>query len=206
MAKVDYKKDLKTLYKAPEDGFVFVQVPSLNYLMIEGMGDPSTSLLFQNSVEALYGIAYAVKFAAKAGRIGPEYTIAPLEGLWWCEGVGGFDAEHRHLWHWRLQIPQPPHVDDGMVRKAADGLEAKGKVGPFGSVRLENFEEGLCVQTLHVGPFSSEGPKIEEMHRFALESGYGLRGMHHEIYMSDHRRTPPEKLRTILRQPVEKTD
>jgi len=205
MEKIEFKKDYKALYTAPQKSCVLVEVPSMQYLMVDGMGDPNTAPEFHSGVAALYEIAYTVKFAAKKAGIGPEYSVAPLEGLWWCEGTEDFDVEHRELWQWRLQIPQPPHVDAGMVRAAVQDLRKKGKESRLEDVRLETFEEGLCVQTLHIGPFNTESPAVEAMHKFVADSGLSLRGKHHEIYMSDFRRTAPEKLKTILRQPVSKS-
>ncbi|MFZ2448860.1 MAG: GyrI-like domain-containing protein [Syntrophobacteraceae bacterium] len=204
MSKFDFKKDFKALYKAPEKGFVFVEVPPMLYLMADGVGDPNIAPEFPAAVEALYGTAYTIKFSLKKAGVGPEYTVAPLSGLWWCAGIEGFDVENRDIWRWTMMIAQPPHVERAMVDEAVAALTAKGKKGPLDRIRFETFDEGLCVQTLHVGPYCEEGPKIEAMHRFVHEEGYSLRGRHHEVYLSDPRRTAPEKLKTILRHPVSK--
>ncbi|MHC1726460.1 MAG: GyrI-like domain-containing protein [Syntrophobacteraceae bacterium] len=205
MSKIDFKKDFKAWYKAPENGFVFVELPPVQYLMIDGAGDPNSVPEFQSAVETLYGVAYTIKFSAKKAGVGPEYSIPPLDGLWWCEGMQGcFDPENRSLWRWSLMLIQPHHVNGAMVLAAAEQLTAKGKQGPFGGLRLQSLEEGLCVQTLHVGPYCDEAPRITAMHRYVEDVGYLLHGKHHEIYLSDPRRTSPEKLKTILRNPVVK--
>lgn len=208
MSKIDYKKDFKAWYKAPEKGCVFIDIPPLQYLMIDGAGDPNTAPAFHAAVEALYGIAYTIKFSAKKSGIGPEYSIAPLDGLWWCEGMeeGCFDPENRSLWRWTLMLVQPAHIDGAMLHSAVAQMDAKGKKGPFGDLRLATLEEGPCIQTLHVGPYSDEAPSIAAMHRHIEDQGYVPHGRHHEIYLSDPRRTSPEKLKTILRQPVRKSE
>jgi hypothetical protein len=172
--------------------------------MIDGAGDPNTVPEFQAAIETLYPVAYTIKFSLKNAGIGPEYTVAPLDGLWWCEGMMGFDAENRSLWQWTLMIPQPSHIERAMMDSAVSQLIAKGKAGLWKGIRLEAFDEGLCVQTLHIGPYWDEGPRIAAMHTFVHDEGYELRGKHHEIYLSDPRRTSPEKLKTILRHPVSK--
>ncbi len=204
MQKIDFKKDLKELYKASGNGFAYVEVPSMLCLMIDGAGDPQSSPEFQAAVETLYGVAYTIKFSVKKAGSGPEYSIPPLSGLWWCNGMEGFDPEKRDLWLWTLMLAQPPQIDTQMLTSAIGQLKEKGKKGLLSEIRLERFSEGLCVQTLHIGPYSNEGPRIAAMHKFIHDQGYALRGKHHEIYMSDPRRTSPEKLKTILRNPVTK--
>lgn len=204
MEKIDFKKDFKPLYKAAQGSFVFVEVPALLYLMVDGAGDPNTAPEFQQAIETLYGAAYTLKFSLKKAGIGPEYSVAPLDGLWWCDGMEGFDIENRDKWRWTVMIAQPPHIRREMVDSALAELDRRGKKVLWDRLRLETFEEGLCVQTLYVGPYSDEGPTIAAMHKFAEDRGCSLRGRHHEIYMSDPRRTAPEKLKTILRHPVSK--
>lgn len=204
MEKIDFKKDFKTLYNPPAKGFAFVDVPALKYLMIDGMGDPNTVPAFQVSIETLFGVAFTTKFAAKKAGAEPEYTVPPLSGLWWCEGIEGFDPDKRNLWRWTLMIAQPPHIENEMVRSAVSQLVEKGKQGLWEQIRLETLDEGLSIQTMYMGPYCDEAPTIAAMHRFVMEKGYSLRGRHHEIYLSDPRRTTPEKLKTILRHPVSK--
>jgi len=204
MQKIDFKKDFKELYKAPANGFTYVEVPSMLCLMIDGAGDPQNNPEFQSAIETLYSVAYTIKFSGKKAGSGPEYSIPPLSGLWWCNGMEGFDPENRDMWLWTLMLAQPPQIDMQMLTSAIGQLKEKGKKGLWSEIRLESFSEGLCVQTLHIGPYSDEGPRIAAMHKFIHDQGYALRGKHHEIYMSDPRRTSPEKLKTILRHPVTK--
>ncbi len=202
MEKIDFKKDFKALYNPPRGAFTFVEVPPIAYLMVDGAGDPNTAPEFQPAIETLYGAAYTLKFSLKKAGIGPEYSLAPLDGLWWCDGIEGFDQNNREIWRWTLMIAQPPHIKKETVDSAVSELVAKGKRGLWERLRLEILDEGLCVQTLYVGPYSDEGPTIAAMHKFVEDEACSLRGRHHEIYMSDPRRTAPEKLRTILRHPV----
>jgi len=200
--KLDFKKDFKELYNPSRGSFTFVELPAISYLMLDGAGDPNTAPEFQQSIETLYGTAYTLKFSLKKAGIGPEYSVAPLDGLWWCEGMEGFDPDNREIWRWTLMIAQPPHIKEEMLNTALSALVAKGKKGLWERIRLEVLNEGLCVQTLYIGPYCDEGPTIAAMHKFIEDEACSLRGRHHEIYMSDPRRTAPEKLKTILRHPV----
>lgn len=204
MKKIDFKKDYKSLYQAPVGGFIFVEVPALSYLMVDGAGDPNIVPEFQSAIETLYGSAYTMKFSLKKTGVGPEYSVAPLDGLWWTDGTEEFDCVNRDKWRWTVMIAQPPHITGEVLDSAISELTRKGKKGLLDRIRLETFNEGLCVQTMHIGPYSEEGTLILEMHRFIAEQGYSRRGKHHEIYLSDPRRSAPEKLKTILRQPVSK--
>jgi hypothetical protein len=178
----------------------------MKFLMVDGRGDPNNSPLFQEAVEALYGVAYTVKFALKKEGIGPEYTVPPLEGLWWMEGQTNFDLEDKANWCWTLIIMQPEHVKSAHVRVAVEELRAKKNPPGLDRLTFEVYDEGKAVQILHVGPYSDERTTIEKLHAFAQEQGYRLHKKHHEIYLSDPRRTKPERLRTVLRQPVIKVD
>jgi hypothetical protein len=152
---------------------------------------------------ALYPVAYKVKFASKR-ELDRDYVVPPLEALWWADDMSAFTtARDKSRWHWTAMITTPDWVSDEMV---ADAIALVGKKSPparLGDVRLELLEEGLCVQTLHVGSYDEEAGVLAEMHdRFIPESGLRMTGMHHEIYLSDARRVAPEKLHTILRQPI----
>ena len=161
---------------------------------IDGAGDPNTVPAFQASIGALYDVAFTMKFSAKKAGVGPDYTVAPLSGLWWCEGMEVFDVDSRDLWRWTLMIAQPSFIESEMVRSAVSQLVEKGKQGLWERIRLETPDEGLSAQTMYVGPYFDEAPTIAAMHRFILEKGYFPRGRHHEIYMSDPRRATSEKL------------
>lgn len=201
--KVDHKRTLDC-YRARRGRFRVVEVPRLQYLMLDGHGDPNASAAFGDAIGALYPVAYTLKFASKT-ELGRDFTVMPLEGLWWSEEMASFTtARDKAKWDWTLMIMQPDWIEPELFAAAVRKVAAK-RDAPAGleQVRLEALEEGTCVQTLHVGPFDDEGPVLEELHeRFVPDHGLQLTGRHHEIYFSDLRRTAPERLRTILRQPV----
>jgi hypothetical protein len=198
--KLDYKKDLRELYFPPKGKFVVVDVPEMNFTMVDGEGNPNDAEGFQQAIQALYGISYTAKFMLKKREGQQEYVIPALEGLWWSPGGEALNAEAKDEWLWTLMIMQPAPVTRAVFDEALSELERKK--GPVAPVRFEAFREGLCVQTTYVGPYADEGPTIAAMHDFIAENGYKLRGKHHEIYMGDPRRTDPEKLKTVIRQPV----
>ena len=206
--KIDLKKEDKVLYGPSSKAFSVVEVPEQLFLMIDGRGDPNGPA-FGQAVEGLFAVAYGVKFLSKKDP-GIDYVVMPLEGLWWAEDMAVFDPEQgdRAQWLWRAMIRQPAHVTAGMVAEGVAKAKAKGKGGGrVEEIRLEWFAEGLAVQIMHLGPFSEEGPTIRRLHQEYLpEQGLVENGRHHEIYLSDIRRTAPEKLRTVLRQPVEEKD
>lgn len=191
--------DEEALYRPPADP-VLVRVPGFEFAMVDGAGDPNTSPDYALAVQALYTLSYAVVMPLKRrGR--PELKVRPLEGLWWADDPAAFLDGDRTAWQWCMMIRQPPDVP----RELSDAALGKvlGKVGPDVArrVRVERFEEGLCAQLLHVGPYADEGPNIARLHTFIAEQGLRLTGRHHEIYLSDPRRAKPEKLRTVIRQP-----
>jgi hypothetical protein len=200
MEKIDFKKTLKHLYSASAKEPALVEVPSMKFFWVDGQGDPN-SPSFQAAAELLYGLSYTLKFALK--KKGKEYGVAPLEGLWWMEGIEGFDVNRREEWRWSLMIMQPDFATADLVTQARKELAAK-RGEPSQEARLEPFSEGLCAQILHIGPYSTEGPTIEKLHRFVEAQGYRLRGRHHEIYLGDPRRSAPDKLKTLIRHPVGK--
>ena len=202
MATLDWKNDLKSLYFPPKDKFTFVDVPLLNFLMLDGHGDPNTAQEYADAIQALYSMAYTIKFALKAK--GVEFSVAPLEGLWWVPDMAQFSDQDKGAWDWTMMIFQPDAVTAEIVETArAEALKKKG-LPALEKVRLATYHEGLSVQTLYLGAYADEGPTIAAMHRFAEEQGYTLHGKHHEIYMGDPRRSAPEKLKTVIRQPVRK--
>ncbi|MFH1236692.1 MAG: GyrI-like domain-containing protein [Parcubacteria group bacterium] len=214
MRKIDYKKDFKQLYLPPTKP-VTVKVPKMNYLMVDGEGSPESkkhTTPFQQAIQALYSIAYTVKFTLKFARVGPEYTVPPLDGLWWMKGgKNDFDLKRPNDWRWRLMIVQPNHVTKRHIVDAIKLIRerAKKKKQPpsprLDDVVLKPFAEGLCVQIMHIGPYDKEKPSIEKLLIFVKEKGYKIAGLHHEIYLSDPRRVVPSKLRTVLRHQVKKT-
>ncbi len=198
------KHDVKKLdaYQAREGELRLIEVPASRFLAIDGAGDPNTEV-FARAVEALYPFAYTLKFASKT-ELGQDYVVPPLEGLWWAEDLSVFTTRRdKSLWSWTLLLLVPAWVPDDLVAAAREKVRAKGAPERLDDVRLESLEEGLCVQTLHVGSFDDEGPVLERIHSEYLPA-QGLRptGKHHEIYLSDFRRVEPARRRTILRQPV----
>lgn len=200
--KTDFKKTVDA-YRAQQGRFRIVEVPDLQYLMIDGHGDPNTSPSFAEAVEALYPVAYKLKFASKRD-LGRDYVVPPLEGLWWAEDMDSFTvARDKSHWDWTLMLMVPEWIDQAMVTTAADQVGAKSRSARLDDVRLEALREGRCVQTLHLGSFEDEAEVLARMHHeFIPDNELRVVGKHHEIYLSDLRRVAPEKQRTILRQPV----
>jgi hypothetical protein len=201
MEKVDQKKSLKALYGPGIGPPTVVNVPSASFLMVEGEGDPNTAPAFQDAVETLFSMSYALKFAVRH-QLGQDYVVMPLEGLWWTDDMTRFDIRDKGSWKWTLLIRQPPGITEAMIEATRLEVGRKKDLANLGRCRFEVFEEGLSAQVLHRGPFEAEGPTVETLHRFIKAGGHNLRGKHHEIYLSDFRRTAPEKLKTIIRQPL----
>lgn len=201
MTKIDFKKELKHLYRASAKEAVIVDVPEMNFLMIDGTGDPNTAPEFQQVVEALYGVSYTLKFMIKKAQ-GTDYVVMPLEGLWWTEDMTEFSMEDKEAWQWTQMIMQPEYVTPDFVEQAVIQLQQKKDMPTLTKLRFEPFNEGPAAQIMHLGPYCDEGPTIEKLHNFIREQGYDLTGKHHEVYLSDPRRSAPEKLKTIIRQPM----
>lgn len=205
MTTIDLKKDLKQLYLPGTKGISEVMVPAMNFLMIDGAGDPNTSRDYAAALGALYTVAYTLKFAAKRGPLATDYPVMPLEGLWWADDMGAFTLDHtdKNAWKWTMMIMQPDFVDAAMVAAAVDDARSrKGDLPAFSALRLDRFEEGLAAQIMYVGPYSGEAPTITRIHDFIAAAGRIKSGKHHEIYISDPNRTTPEKLKTVIRQPM----
>ncbi len=202
MAKFDYKKDLKELYFPPSKNPVLVDVPEMNFVMVDGSGDPNNSTQFQEAIEVLYGLSYTAKFALKKQGTGEEYVVPALEGLWWSPDMDVFVMGAKDKWLWTLMIMQPPAVTAELMAAASEELRKRKNPTALDRARFEAFTEGLCAQIMYIGPYSEEGLTIAGLHEFIKESGHSLRGKHHEIYMGDPRRTAPEKLKTVIRQPI----
>jgi hypothetical protein len=202
--KIDFKKELPS-YTAPRGRFDLVEVPPLQYVMVDGAGDPNTSKEYADAVSALFGVSYKLKFLSKK-ELGRDYVVMPLEALWWSDDMDTFTtARDKSRWSWTAMILAPEWITAEHVRQACDAVAAKGDAPAIPKLRLETLDEGLSVQTLHLGPYDVEGPVLDALHHeFVPAQGLRLTGKHHEIYLSDVRRTDPAKLRTILRQPVER--
>ncbi|MFP3986041.1 GyrI-like domain-containing protein [Streptomyces sp. E11-3] len=203
--KIDFKKNLDA-YQAKRDQIRIVDVPDMQYLMIDGHGDPNTSPAYTEAVKALYPVAYKLKFASKRD-LGRDYIVMPLEGLWWAEDMDSFTVSRdKSRWDWTLMMMTPGWIDQQMFDTAVEQAGTKGHPARLGDIRLESLSEGVCVQTLHVGSFDDEADTLARMHHeFIPDNGLHMAGKHHEIYLSDPRKVAPEKLRTILRQPVRTT-
>jgi len=192
--------DLTRLYRATST-LTLIDVPTMTFLMLDGRGAPNTGADYAAAVQALYTLSYGVKFAIKR-TLGVQVKVAPLEGFWWAEDMSAFLRADKSAWQWTAAIRQPTELTPELLDDVAAEVARKKGVPAAASVRLEAFTEGLCAQVLHVGPYSAEEPIITRLHAFIAEQGYALGGRHHEIYLGDPRRAAPEKLRTIIRQPV----
>ena len=201
ITKLDLRKRLGALYAPAAREPSFVTVPPLRFLMIDGEGDPNTAPAYRAAVEALYSVAYTLKFLVK-GRGGPDFTVMPLEGLWWADDMTHFATSgDKSAWKWTMMIAQPDAVTRELVEEARRSVREKRGLAAVDAIRLERLEEGTAAQILYTGPYSGEGPTISALHRAVAERGGRLTGKHHEIYLNSPGRTAPARLRTIIRQP-----
>ena len=201
MQKIDLKRDLKQLYRPSATKVVQVDVPAFRFLMADGEGDPNTLRAYAEAVEALFSVSYTAKFMVKKGAQAIDYAVMPLEGLWWSDDMSAFVANDRAKWRWTMMIMQPDFVEAAVLHAAIAEVARKKALPVVRKLRLEAFTEGLCAQTLHVGPFTEEGPTIQRVHDF-IAARAALAGKHHEIYLSDIRRADPRRWKTIIRQPM----
>lgn len=190
-------------YRARRGEFRLLDVPPRRYLVVDGHGDPNTSASYAEALGALYPVAYTLRFASRRDG-GPDYVVPPLEALWWAEDHQVFTtARDKSAWSWTAMIAVPDAVPEPWVDDAVATVARTKDPPGLLRIRLEALDEGRCVQTLHVGPYDDEGPVLATMHEeFLPAAGLSPTGRHHEIYLGDPRRSAPEKLRTILRQPV----
>lgn len=203
MGKIDFKKTLDS-YQAPRGDFRIVDVPAMQYLMVDGHGDPNTSAAYSDALSVLYAVAYKLKFLSK-GELERDYVVPPLEGLWWAADMDSFTvSREKSKWDWTMLLMVPEWIDRTLFLRAVEQARATNRLARLDEVRLETLMEGRCVQTLHVGSFDDEGPVLDRMHRdFIPANNLRVDGKHHEIYFSDFRKVTPDRLRTILRQPVQ---
>lgn len=202
MTKIDLKKEMKQLYAPSAKETSVLEVPPMSYLMIDGVGDPNTSKEYMDSIEALYAVSYTLKFMAKKSDNPIDYVVMPLEGLWWADDMDEFSVENKNTWKWTSMIMQPSFVTKAMVSQALEQVEKKKELAGLSRIRFEKFEEGLSAQIMHIGPYATETPTVSNLHKSIEDNGYSLRGKHHEIYLSDPRKSAPERLKTIIRQPI----
>ena len=196
-------REREFLHRASAREPVIVRVPEMGFVMIDGHGDPNTSPEYADAIQALYPLSYTLKFALKR-ELGLQYRVGPLEGLWWSEDRAAFSDGRKDDWNWTMMIAQPDEVTPDRFDLARTDVGRKKDLPALARARLQRFEEGPSAQILHVGPFSEEGPTIRRLHAFIQEQGCvfdGIHQKHHEIYLSDPRRSTPEKWRTIIRQP-----
>ncbi len=200
--KIDFKKELKELYSPSAKEVTVVDVPEMNFLMIDGKGDPNKGPQFQKAVDALYAVSFTLKFMLKQGEAGRDYVVMPLEGLWWADDLGSFGQGNKGKWQSTLMIMQPQFVTAELVEQAIDEVERKKSPPALSKMRFQSLHEGLSVQIMHIGPYAKEGRTIKKLHSFMRDNGYKFAGKHHEIYLGDPRRTKPERLKTVIRQPI----
>lgn len=201
MQKTDLRKELKQFYQPAAKTITEVQVPAFRYLMADGRGDPNTSKEYSAAVEALFSVSYTAKFMLRKAAEKRDYAVMPLEGLWWADDRNAFHTGDKANWQWTMMIMQPDFVPDAVLRAAMTHVTTKKQLPAVAQLRIETLEEGHCAQTLHVGPFSAEGPIIERLHAH-IQARSSLRGKHHEIYLTDIRRADPSRWKTVLRQPM----
>lgn len=203
MPPYDPKRELNALYAPKNTTWTLVDVPSQRFLAVDGRGDPNQAPEYALAVEALYSVAYTLKFAVKRAG-GREFVVAPLEGLWWADDFASFTtARDKTAWQWTMLISQPDWVTPDQITEAQEAALAKKNRPTIAKVRIETLTESRCAQALHIGPYDAEGPILKDLHSSYLpEHDLAPTGKHHEIYLSDPRRSAPEKLRTVLRQPV----
>jgi hypothetical protein len=201
---LDWKKDLKHLYNAPSKAPVEVDVPPMNFLMIDGRGDPNTAESYKQAVEALYSLSYTLKFAAKKSASPVEYAVMPLEGLWWVDDLSSNVYASKDQWYWTMMIGQPDVISDEMIERAKAEVQRKKGLTNLDQVRLQSLHEGHCAQIMHIGPYSAEKPTIDRLHAYIADDGFAISGKHHEIYLKDARKTAPDKLKTVIRYPVQR--
>jgi hypothetical protein len=198
----DLKRELSHLYRPSARDVTVVVVPPMDFLMVDGVGDPTTSAAYAEAVEALFALAYALKFVVKRSALAIDYAVMPLEGLWWAEDMSSFTSGDRSAWQWTMMISQPDFITGDMVDETLLAVSGKKALPALSTIRFETFEEGEAAQIMHLGPFSEEGPTIDRVHDLISASGRCRSGKHHEIYLSDIRRAHPSKWKTVIRQPL----
>jgi hypothetical protein len=206
--RLDLKKENKELYNPSAKGVSIIDIPEMSFLMIDGEGDPNRSQEYQASIEALFSVSFKVKFLSEKEN-SQDYVVMPLEGLWWAENMEDFSITDKSSWKWTSMIRQPHFITKEIIKKAIEEVNKKKDLPILSRIRFESLREGLSAQILHIGPYAEEGSAIEKLHDFIEENGYEFDGgmpgeRHHEIYLNDARRAKPEKLKTIIRQPIKR--
>ncbi|MDD5065651.1 MAG: GyrI-like domain-containing protein [bacterium] len=205
VTKFDFKKEFKFLFNAPKNEPEIINVPDLKYIMIDGEGNPNTAKEFGEKIQVLYGIAFTIKFTLKLDKDDPyDFSVPPLSGLWCADDITAYAAGRKDEWKWTLMILMPDRVTEDDFKRAKEKVREKKDPAYLDLARFGIYKEGAAAQIMHTGPYSAEGPTIKKLHEFFREKGYTFNGKHHEIYLSDPRRAKPEKMKTIIRQPIKK--
>ena len=203
-AKIDFKKKFKDLYLPDKSKVITVNIPEMQFLMLDGIGSPGDSQEYKDALAALYPVAFKTKFLSKAE--GKDYVVPPLEGLWWADNMENFTEGNRDKWKWTMMIMQPDWITPEMINEAKVIIKDKkpelSEILP--KLRLEKYKEGKVAQIMHIGPYSEEGPTVQKVHDYIKKEGGkfdGHNNKHHEIYLSDPRKSKPENMKTVIRQP-----
>ncbi|MDR2719912.1 MAG: GyrI-like domain-containing protein [Nitrososphaerota archaeon] len=199
--KIDFKKELKHLYNPSAKMVNVIDVPAMNFLIINGKGAP-TSPQYQQAIETLFTVSYTLKFMVKKAK-NIDYGVMPLESLWWLDNMKEFATTPPNEWRWTNMIMQPPYIQERYVKTAIEQVIKKKELSAIDKITFDNFHEGISAQILYHGPYAEERPTITKIHEYIHKSGHELRGKHHEIYLNDPSITAPENLKTIIRQPME---
>jgi hypothetical protein len=201
--KFDFKKQFPDLYRPSQKIVSIVEVPKMKFFMIDGEGDPNTSEEYKVAIECLYAVSYALKMKiVKKQTPSKDYVVPPLEGLWYMEDMSRWSMQNKDEWQWTMMIRIPDFVTQPQIEKAIDIAKTTKNPVALKKLYVEDYNEGLSVQLMHLGPYDTEAPNIEKMHIYAQEQGYERSGKHHEIYLSDPRKAKPDRMKTILRQPI----
>lgn len=202
MKKIDFKKTLKALYAPSAKDFSVVKVPTMKFIMVDGAGVPGNDA-YVDALGWLYPLSYGLRFLSK-NTLEKDYVVPPLEGLWWAEDMTAYTTGRKDEWLWTMMIMQPDWISEEMFTEVLKKTISK-KGEPSQTLRFETYDEGLSVQIMHIGPYSEEGPTLARMHHeFIPDNELEWTGHHHEIYIGDPRKSAPEKLKTVLRQPVKR--
>ena len=200
--KIDFKKELKDIYSPKPGQFTLVEIPAMQYLMVDGVGDPNKVLEYQQAVESLFSVSYTLKFHSKK-VLSRDYVVPPLEGLWWSNNYEDFITRRKDNWSWTMMIMVPDWLGHDEVDEAIRTVRANKPSIEVDSLRLDTLHEGLSVQIMHIGSYDDEAPTLRKLHDVWLpQNGLKERLKHHEIYIGDPRKIEPSKLKTVLRQPV----
>lgn len=204
MEKVDLKKAISNYFIAKAEQFSLVDLPKFNYMMVDGTGNPNVEASYETALQLLYGVSYTLKFMNKNDS-GRDYVVPPLEGLWWSDDMNSFETREKSKWKWTMMIMIPDWISPGLIPNAIHRFSERKPEIDHSKLRIDSLQEGLSVQVLHIGPYDAEGPLLKKLHReFMPNNNLAFNGLHHEIYLGDPRKTAPERLKTILRQPVKR--